>query len=94
MRLRKKDLIITIKKNARYFFVVKNKKEIILEGPFLKDIENNKAFKKEHKKTFIKNKRIYAKEKINYNLKEFMLNWKNKYNKKLQEMSILDLKII
>lgn len=96
------------KKSARYFFVVKRKKEIILDGPFAKDKENVKAFKKRHKRTFIKRlsqaqsgpsksqakEKIYAKEKFIFEVKDFIENWKKRYNRKVREMSISDLKIV
>ncbi len=82
------------KKSARCFFVVKSKKEIILSGPFSGQKENVKKFKKTHKKTFVKNKKIYAREKINFNLKEFIEIWKKKNSKKMKEMSIKKLEIV
>jgi tRNA CCA-adding enzyme len=82
------------KKSARYFFVVKKKENILLEGPFLKDKKNINLFKKKHKKTFTKKGKIYAKEKIKLNLKEFTQRWKIKNKKRLKEMSISDFKII
>jgi tRNA nucleotidyltransferase (CCA-adding enzyme) len=82
------------KKSARFFFVVKKKKEIILQGPFVKDEKNSKKFKKQHKNIFIKSGKIYAKEKINFNLKKFIENWKKKYKKKLKDMYINKLEII
>ncbi len=81
-------------KSALQFFVVKNKKEILFKGPKIKDKKNIKSFKKKHKKTFIKSGRIYSKEKINFNIKKFLKNWKNKNKKTIKEMSINELKII
>jgi len=81
-------------KSADCFFSVKRKKELLLSGPSIKDIKNAKAFKKKHKKTFNKNNKIYAKEKININLNKFISDWKNKNKRKLKEMSIVELKIL
>ena len=78
--------------SARYFFVVKNKKEILISGPFIKDLKNLKKFKKKHKNYFIKSKRIYSKQKIQLNIKNFIE--KLKEDNKLKDMSIIDLKII
>jgi len=47
-------------KNAKAFFALKNKGEIISNGPSIKDKKNVQKFKKRHKKTFIKNGKIYA----------------------------------
>ena len=82
------------KKSAKYFFVVKKKPEIIFEGPFLKDLQNTDFFKKQHKSTFSKSGKIYAKEKVNFNLNDFIQNWKLKYKKKIKEMDIIDLRIV
>ncbi len=82
------------KKSARYFFVVKSKKEILFKGPSEKDLKNVKRFKKEHKNIFIKSKRIYAKEKIRFNVKKFIESWKKKNKKKIKEMSIKGLEIL
>ena len=80
--------------NARCFFAVKPKKEIIKQGPFLKDKPNIKQFKKEHKSTFEKSGKIYAKEKFEYPINKFIENWKKKYSRKINEMSISELKIV
>ncbi|MEK6906183.1 MAG: nucleotidyltransferase domain-containing protein [Nanoarchaeota archaeon] len=78
-------------KTARCFFAVTRKKEVIHNGPDIRDKENLKSFKREHKKTFIKNNKIYAKEKINFNIKQFIRLWSEKNSKKLNEMSIKSL---
>ncbi len=82
------------KKSARCFFVVKNKKEILLQGPNISDLKNVKEFKKKHKNYFTKKNKIYAKEKIRFNIKEFVNSWKKKNKKKIKEMYIEELKIV
>ncbi len=82
------------KKSARYFFVVKNKKEILIQGPNVNDKKNVGMFKKKHRHTFIKSKRIYAKEKINFNVKGFIEKWKVKNKKKIREMGVKKLRVI
>jgi len=82
------------KKAARYFFVVKPKKEILLHGPSLNELKHVKRFQKRHKSTFVRLNRIYAKEKVNYTLKQFILKWERKNKKKIKEMAIFDLKIL
>ncbi len=81
-------------KKARIFFVAKKKKEVICNGPFVSDKENVSKFKKEHKKTFIKKGRIYAKEQVKENLKDFLGKWKVKNSARIKEMYITDIKII
>ena len=81
-------------KSSRCFFVVKVKKEIVYDGPSLKDKKNVKKFSKEHKKCFKKNGRIYAREKIDFGINDFLRKWKRKNIKKIEEMYIDDFKII
>ena len=81
-------------KSARFFFVVKSKKETLCNGPSTNDKKNIAAFKKRHKHTFIRGKKIFSKEKINFNLKEFIDKWKLKNNGKMKDMSVEELKII
>lgn len=81
-------------KSARFFFVVKNRKETLCYGPNTNDKKNIVAFKKRHKHTFIKGKKIFAKEKISFNLKEFIKKWKVKNEGKMRDMSVEELKII
>ncbi len=80
-------------KSANYYFVVRSKKEILVPGPFTKDKNSVSKFKKRHKKTFVKNKRIYARDKIDFNIKKFVSNWKKTYKDRLKEMSISELRI-
>ena len=80
--------------SARCFFVVKNKKEILLDGPSIKDKSNAQRFKKEHKKTFTKGGKFYTKKKIDFTLREFLGKYKIKYKRQLKEMYLQDLKIL
>ena len=82
------------KKAARYFFVAKPKKEILVSGPNIKDKENVRAFEKVHKNYFTKKGRIYAKETVIISLKKFVEKWKNKNARKIKEMSVSELKIL
>jgi len=81
------------KKSARYFFVVKNKKEISIKGPSIKDKKNIKMFKKKHRHTFIKSKRIYAKEMIKFDIEKFLEDWSVKNKKRIREMSIKGFRV-
>ena len=81
-------------KQAVVFFVTKKKKEILFQGPKVKDKKNTARFRKKHKKVFTKKARIYSKEKINFNIEEFLKKWTSKNKKKIKEMTITELKII
>jgi len=80
------------KKSARFFFVVKKGKEILFDGPSLKDKKNLLKFKKRHKKVFERKGRIYAKKKIEMNAEDFVKKWRIKNKKRIKEMSVKDLK--
>jgi tRNA nucleotidyltransferase (CCA-adding enzyme) len=82
------------KQSARFFFVAKPKKDILFNGPNINDKKNIGRFKSEHKKTFVKNKNIFAKEEINFDLKKFISKMKLKDKKKIIEMYLSDLKIL
>jgi tRNA nucleotidyltransferase (CCA-adding enzyme) len=92
--VREKGFNYNGEKSARYFFVVKSKREILVEGPMKEQKQNVTKFKKAHKKTTIKNGRLVAKEKVNFTLREFISRWKRKNTKRMREMSVEGLKII
>jgi len=81
-------------KGAKYFFVVKSRKEVLLSGPKADDLKNVQKFKKIHKNTFVKSKKIYAKEKIKFDLKSFINSWQKKNKKKIKEMSVTGIEIL
>ena len=92
--VKKKGFNYNGKKAARYFFVVKDKGEIIRAGPYLKDKKHVAKFKKKHKKTFSNKGRIHVKKKINFTLRDFIETWKTKNKKKIREMDISGLKTL
>jgi tRNA CCA-adding enzyme len=82
------------KKTAIYFFAVKRKKEIIKQGPKIKDRENAGKFRRNHKHIFSKNGRIYAREKTVQGIKDFLNKWESRNKKIIQDMSIKELRVI
>lgn len=76
------------KKSAKYYFVVKKKPELLISGPLQSQKEHVKKFKKKYKKTFIKNKRLYTKQKPKFALKKFLEDWKKKHAQKIKDMAI------
>jgi len=81
-------------KEAKYFFAVKRKKEIIISGPETKDKrENIKRFRMRHKNVFEKNGKLYAREKLDKKINEFFKDWMNANSQKIIEMYISELKI-
>jgi len=79
---------------ARYFFVVKNKEDILVTGPDLKDSGNAEAFKKKHPTYFTKKGKLYSKEKFEGLIEDFIKEWKHKNKLKIKEMYITNLEII
>ncbi|MEK6945816.1 MAG: nucleotidyltransferase domain-containing protein [Nanoarchaeota archaeon] len=92
-KVNKKEFVYSKQKSADYCFVAKSKGEFIVNGPKVNDQENIKNFKSRHKKTFIKKNRIFAKEKINYSLKDFLEAWVKKNWKIMNEMGVSEIKI-
>jgi tRNA nucleotidyltransferase (CCA-adding enzyme) len=82
------------KKSARAFYVLQRKKEIIYFGPYENDEKNVKMFKKEHKNIFVKNKRLFAREKVNFSAKEFFSKWKVKNKRRIKEMSVVGMEFV
>jgi len=51
------------KNTGKMYFVLKQKKQILISGPPISKIENLVSFKKKHKNCFIKHGKAYAREK-------------------------------
>jgi tRNA nucleotidyltransferase (CCA-adding enzyme) len=81
------------KKSAKYFFTVKKKPELLIRGPLESQKEHVKKFKKKYKKTFIKNSKLYTKQKLKFTLKKFLEDWKKKHTRKIKDMAITGLRV-
>lgn len=92
-QIKAKEFSYDNNKTAICFFELKKKKEIIHKGPLVIDKKNSARFKKSHKKTFIKNKRLFAKQKITQSAKDFFKTWKSKNKKKISQMSITKINL-
>lgn len=80
--------------SARYYFVAKSKEKIILEGPRVDDKDNVINFRKKHNDIFTREGRIYARENVEGNAKEFFERWIKKHKNKIKEMSVTRLSFI
>jgi len=80
------------KNEAEFFFVLKKKKEVIFSGPPIVAVENMLAFKKRHKNCFIKNGKVYAREKSK-NVRDFFKSFKEKNKERIKNMSIINLSL-
>jgi tRNA nucleotidyltransferase (CCA-adding enzyme) len=88
-KINDKEFLYDEKKKADCYFVLKKRDSILIRGPPISKVINVIAFKDEHKKTFIKNKIIYAEEKKNISVKEILENSK----KIMKEMGISGYKV-
>ncbi len=79
---------------AIYAFSAKSRKEIIHKGPSVNDKNNVQKFKKRHKNVFVKSQRVYSKEKVKSDVKEFVSDWKRKNKDRLKEMHIIGLEVV
>jgi tRNA nucleotidyltransferase (CCA-adding enzyme) len=87
----KTDFEYNQEQKALFFFIAKPKKEIILEGPLVVDKKNCERFRKEHKDVFEKKGKLFSKRNIDFNLREFFEEWKDKNKRKIKEMYIFEL---
>ncbi len=76
---------------GKNYFVLKPKKEIIIEGPPITKKENLESFKKKHKSCFIKKEKAYAKEKAK-NIEDVINELKK--DKAVKEMDISEIKLV
>lgn len=89
--IKKTDFDYNDKKKADLYFKIKARKEIIFIGPPIVSVENVSNFRKKHKNCFIKNNKVYAKEK-SQGIREFLNEFKTKNKSRMKEMGIVSLK--
>jgi len=80
-------------KKADCFFAVKKKAKIIIKGP-PQEMEEAKKFRKKHKNIVVKSGIVYAEEKIDFSLKDFISQWTKDNKKIIRDMYISEIKII
>ncbi|MGY4884834.1 MAG: nucleotidyltransferase domain-containing protein [Nanobdellota archaeon] len=78
-------------KSAIFFFVVEKKNDIIYAGPNVEDKDNSAKFRSEHKEVYEKEGKLYANEKNQLSLSEFLDKWKTKNKKIIKQMYIENL---
>jgi len=81
------------KKSAKFFFTVKRRSELLMQGPLKSQKKHAEKFRKKHKKIFAKKNRLYAKQKPGFTLKEFLENWEKKNRLKIKDMTISGLRV-
>jgi tRNA nucleotidyltransferase (CCA-adding enzyme) len=92
--IKKKGFDYNGKQSARFFVSGKKKKEKIYFGPKLEDEKNVSLFKNKHRGIYVSGGRLFAKERITGNIKEFFINWVKNNKKRIKEMYITGLKIL
>ncbi len=80
--------------DADCYFIAKKKGKEILRGPPTSKEKQVLMFKKKHKKTFTKSGVIYAEEKMETSLKDFVKNWKAKNKKIIDDMYISNVEVL
>ena len=79
------------KHEASLFLIAKNKEEVVKKGPPVNFEKFAGEFKKIHKEVFEKEGWLFAREKVDFSLKEFVNNYAKKNSDKLKEMDITGL---
>lgn len=79
---------------GRFFFVVKNRGDVVFSGPMKKDLKNVKKFKKKHARTFEKKGQLFAKVQFKLKISDFVNQWSKKNSSKIKEMYVSGIKVI
>jgi tRNA nucleotidyltransferase (CCA-adding enzyme) len=77
--------------SAKNYFVLQEKKELIIEGPPITHVDNLNKFKKKHKNCFIRKGKAYCKEESK-NITSFVAELKK--HRILKEMDVISLKLL
>lgn len=75
------------KKTGNYYFKIKKKKQITIEGPPVIAVKNVVKFKRKHKKVYVKGGKVYAREK-GISIDRFLSNFKKSNKKRMRDMGI------
>jgi len=77
-------------KDAELYLIGKAKKDVVRVGPPIKMEKAVKKFRKPNKKAFVKNGKLYVKEKVGFKMKDFI----RKFDKKVtKQMGIVGVKV-
>jgi len=82
------------KDDADCFFTVGKKDKIIIKGPPIAKTKEVKEFRKKHRNISIRSGIVYAEEKINFSIKEFIRKWEEKNKKIIKDMYISGINIL
>jgi tRNA nucleotidyltransferase (CCA-adding enzyme) len=92
--IKEKEFYYRNEQDADCFFIGKKRIGLVIRGPPSSKIEEVKRFKDKHKRTFVKNKIIYAKDEAKSDFKEFIASWKEKNKEIIKSMYIREIKIL
>lgn len=89
-KILKEKFIYDDNKRAEVYLILERRKEIILSGPPITNVENVVKFKNRHKKCYLKDQRVYAREKAK-SWKDFFKEFKEKNKISIREMGIIKI---
>jgi len=92
--IKNSEFIYSDAQESEIYFILNKKKEIILSGPPINNVENLLKFKKAHNDVFIKENRAFAREKIKFGFKDFFKSFKDKNKKVIESMGMTKVEII
>ncbi len=81
-------------KYSRVYYILKRKKEIIIQGPSIYFESAVKRFKEKHKIWYIEDGRIKSARRTDIKINEFLKELKKRHKKTMRDMGIKKVKII
>lgn len=75
-------------KKGESYFIIESKREIIISGPPINSVENVVKFRKKHKNCYIKEQKVFAKEK-GKNFRDFFREFKERNKISIKSMGII-----
>jgi len=89
--IKKNEFIYDLGQRSDFYLVVRSKREIVRIGPPVGMKDAVKKFKKEHRKTYVKNGFLHAKIKVDFSASDFIKNFSKEHKKTVNEMGITRL---
>lgn len=88
-----KEFVYLGGQKADFYLVVKPKKKVVRAGPSLEMKGDVKKFKSKNKKTFVEDRRVYSRVKVDFSCKTFLESLKKKYGEKVRAMGVVSLTV-
>jgi len=81
-------------KSGEVYFVLKRKKEIVIEGPSIEMERAVANFKKKHRIWYIEDRKIKSAERTDIGLKEFLKGFKKVHRRTMRQMGIKKVRVV